>query len=128
MIYLFSTIMNESKKCIECGRELFGRADKKYCSDSCRSANNNKNVSVNSNLIRTINRRLAKNRSILDRLNPEEMTKTHRDKLVKEGFDFKYHTHTYVNKEKKTYYFCYDLGYLMLGNDFMLIVRRKEED
>ncbi len=120
--------MNEAPKCIECGRELFGRSDKKYCSDACRSAYNNKSVKSNTSFIRRINRRLVKNRSIIEKLNPEGKTKSHKDQLLKAGFDFNYHTHTYTTKEQKTYYFCYDQGYLMLGNDFILLVRRDSEE
>ena len=119
--------MTDIKNCIECGRELFGRSDKKYCSDACRSAFNNKSVNTSNSLIRKINRRLVKNRSILGQLNPDGKTKKHKDQLIKEGFNFDYHTHTYITKEKKTYYFCYDEGYLMLGNDFVLLVHRDDD-
>ncbi|MFY0607195.1 MAG: hypothetical protein JXR10_10785 [Cyclobacteriaceae bacterium] len=120
--------MNDPKECIECGRALFGRADKKYCSDACRSAHNNKSVSTNTSYIRKINRRLAKNRSILEKLNPGGKTKTHKDQLIKAGFDFSYHTRTYVTKDNKTYYFCYEQGYLLLGNDFILLVRNDGDE
>ena len=30
------------KLCLECGDKLFGRIDKKFCSDACRNAYNNK--------------------------------------------------------------------------------------
>lgn len=33
--------MKKVKKCIVCGETITGRTDKKYCSDSCRSYNNN---------------------------------------------------------------------------------------
>ena len=119
--------MNEEKKvCQECGRELFGRADKRFCSDSCRSAFNNKASGVSDKLIRKINRKLKRNRTVLESLNPEGKTTTHRDRLLKEGFDFDYVTHTYMTKEQKEYRFCYDQGYLMLGNDFVLLVRRED--
>lgn len=33
---------NEEKVCLECGEKIKGRADKKFCSDQCRVAYNNK--------------------------------------------------------------------------------------
>lgn len=114
----------EEKQCLECGRELFGRADKKFCSDACRSAYNNKASGNSDKYIRKVNRKLKRNRSILELLNPEGKTKTHKERLLREGFDFDYFTNTYITKDQKEYRFCYDQGYLMLGNDFILLVRR----
>jgi hypothetical protein len=47
--------------------------------------------------------------------------------LIREGFRFKYITHTYTNKKGNTYFFCYEFGYLPLEHDQYLVVRRKEE-
>jgi len=43
------------KKCLECNDEFIGRADKKFCSDNCRSAYNNKLNSDATNFVRNIN-------------------------------------------------------------------------
>lgn len=112
------------KVCIECGREVFGRADKKFCSDACRSAFNNKSLSGD-RLVRRVNRRLRKNHLILSEINADGKTKTHRDRLLQAGFDFNYFTNTLVTKDQKEYRFCYDQGYLLLGNDFFLLVKRE---
>lgn len=112
------------KVCLECGRELIGRADKKFCSDSCRSAFNNKASGGSDKYIRKINRKLKRNRSILHAMNRDGKTTTHKDRLLKEGFDFEYFTNTYTTKDQKEYRFCYEEGYLCLDNDFILLVRR----
>jgi hypothetical protein len=85
--------------------------------------------SGNSNLVRNVNNALGKNRRILESLLApgEEMTKTTKEKLLQRGFQFRYITHLYINKKGNTYFFCYDLGYLPLENDWYLLVRRKEE-
>ena len=72
-------------KCLECGDKLIGRADKKFCSDQCRNAYNNRNNSDANNLVRNINNTLRKNRRILVELNPKDKTKTSRDKLLSKG-------------------------------------------
>lgn len=119
--------METIKSCVECGRDLFGRSDKKFCSDACRSAYNNKSLSGNNKYLRKINRKLRKNRSILEALNPDGKVKTHQDRLLKEGFDFDYFTNVYITKEQREYRFCYEYGYLMLANGFVLLVKRETE-
>jgi predicted nucleic acid-binding Zn ribbon protein len=115
---------NEHRKCAECGDKLVGRADQKFCSDNCRNAFNNRQNSDANNLVRNINNTLRRNRRILHDLNPSEKAKTNRDKLLQKGFNFNYFTHQYLTKTGSTYFFCYELGYLMLDNDEVLIVRR----
>ena len=114
------------KKCLECGDEFIGRADKKFCSDNCRSAYNNKLNSDATNFIRNVNNILRKNRRILAELNPKGKSKTHRDKLMERGFKFSYFTNIYETQAGKKYYFCYDQGYLELDNDwYALVVKQK---
>jgi hypothetical protein len=116
--------------CQHCGRSIKGRVDKKFCDDACRNAFNNQLKSgAHTALIRNINTILAKNRRVLEALLPatEDMAKTTKEKLLQKGFQFNYLTHTYTNKKGNVYYFCYDMGYLPLDNDWFLIVKRKEE-
>ncbi len=117
--------MNTEKRCLECGEVILGRSDKKFCSDACRNAYNNRKNKISVNLIRNINNRLKKNWRILEKLNPEDKTKVHKTKLENEGFDFNYFTGIYTTKKGATYYFVYDQGYLDIGNDFFMLVKRK---
>lgn len=115
--------------CLSCDKPVKGRTDKKFCDDYCRNNYNNQLKADSSNLVRNINNALGKNRRILENLfaTGEEMAKTTKDKLLQKGFQFKYITHIYTNKKGNIYYFCYDLGYLPLDNDWYLVVKRKEE-
>ena len=119
------------KKCLACDKTLRGRVDKKFCDDYCRSNYNNLQKATNKPdaYVKEVNNTLLKNRKILTEVltDKEEMTKTTLDKLTQKGFVFKYHTHTYKNKKEQTYFFCYDYGYLPLGENWFLVVRRKEE-
>ena len=119
--------MKEKRECLECGRPVFGRVDKKFCSDGCRNAYNNKSKASNTNYIRNVNNTLSKNRRILKELNPEGKIKKHRDQLLTKGFDFNYFTNVYKTKDGNEYRFCYEQGYLLLDNDFILLVERKED-
>jgi len=114
------------KNCLECGEEIRGRSDKKFCSDLCRNAFNNKLNSDSTNYVRNINNTLRKNRRILEGLIPEETAKATKGKLLQKGFNFQYYTNTYTTKKEKTYYFCYEYGYLPIDNDLYFLVKRKE--
>lgn len=121
----------ETKNCLACGATLRGRVDKKFCNDYCRNNYNNlrKQKESQSPLVRNINAALLKNRKLLESLLPagEETARANKDKLQRLGFHFKYFTHVYTTKTGKTYYYCYDYGYLPLENDWYLIVKKKEE-
>jgi hypothetical protein len=120
----------EIKNCLACNKTLRGRADKKFCDDYCRSNYNNlqKIKDKPDEFVKGINNTLLKNRKILLSILPEteEMAKVTADKLLEKGFVFKYHTHTYKNKKDQVYFFCYEYGYLPLGENWYLVVRRKE--
>jgi len=119
------------RNCLSCGKPLKGRADKKFCDDYCRNGYNNQQKAKGrySSYVRNINNTLFKNRKVLEIILPdsEETAKANKDKLLRLGFQFKYLTHSYTNKSGKTYYYCYDYGYLPLDNDWYLIVKRKED-
>src|SRR3569832_1348794 len=106
----------ETKNSLACGNAIKGRADKKFCDDYCRNNYNNlqKAKGSHSSLVRNINNALLKNRKVLESILPEheETAKANKEKLQNLGFQFKYLTNTYTTKTGKTYYYCYDYGYL----------------
>jgi predicted nucleic acid-binding Zn ribbon protein len=119
---------NQTANCLSCNKPVKGRTDKKFCNDYCRNTfNNNLKASAN-NMVRNINNALGKNRRILEQTfhQEEEMAKTTKEKLLLKGFQFKYITHTYTNKKGNVYFFCYDIGYLPLENNWYLLVKSKE--
>ena len=116
----------EERACLECGSKLYGRADQKFCSDACRNTHNNRLKSDSTNLMRNINNILRRNRRILEDHCPNEKSKISKDKLFQKGFSLQYFTNTYTTKTGAVYHFCYEMGYLMLENDDVLIVRREE--
>jgi predicted nucleic acid-binding Zn ribbon protein len=121
--------MEAEKHCVECGRAFVGRADKRFCSDQCRTSYNNRLNSDSSNYMRSVNRVLRKNRKILAELNPNGKAKVHRKKMTALGFNFSFYTNIYTTKAGKRYIFCYDQGYLPIEEDyFMLVVREQYVD
>jgi hypothetical protein len=119
----------ETKTCLTCGKPLRGRADKRFCDDYCRNSYNNQLKSASNNFVRNINNALGKNRRILENLLlvGEETAKANKEKLHRLGFQFKYLTEILTTKAGKTYFYCYEYGYLPLENDWYLIVKKKDE-
>ena len=112
------------KSCLECGDKIVGREDKKFCSDGCRNAYNNKINKDSTNFMRNVNNKLRKNYRILSALNVDGKSKTTRTKLLSKGFDFEFFTNILNTKTGNTYYFLYDQGYLALENDYFMLVKK----
>jgi len=113
----------DQKLCLECEEPIKGRSDKKFCSDYCRNAYNNKINKESKNLIRNTNNRLKKNFKILSELNATGKTKTTKSKLLDKNFDFNLFTSIYTTKTGNVYYYVYNQGYLKLEKDYYLLIR-----
>lgn len=109
--------------CLYCGNQLKGRNDKRFCDHQCRNAWHNSNQNRSEAYIKGINKILRKNRAILRYASPEGKTTVRKDFLLDLGFNFNYITNTYQTKNKNTYNFCYDYGYLKLEDEKVLIVK-----
>jgi hypothetical protein len=119
---------NEPVKCLECGEIVKGRADKRFCTDQCRSQFNNKLNSDRVNLIRNVNFVLKKNRRIMEGIlqNGAEVLKhknIKRSVLLNSGFDFRYMTHRHITRKGDIYTYCYEFGYRELEENWFMIVR-----
>jgi predicted nucleic acid-binding Zn ribbon protein len=112
------------KTCLECGDKIIGREDKKFCSDACRNAYNNKMNKDTNNLMRNINNRLRKNYRILQEINPDGKIKTSKSKLLSKGFSFDWFTNIVQTKTGNTYFFIYDQGYMLLEQEFVIVVKK----
>lgn len=113
------------KTCLECAEKIVGREDKKFCSDSCRNAYNNKINKDSNNFMRNVNNKLRKNYRILSELNSEGKSKATREKMLNKGFDFDFFTNILQTKTGNTYYFLYDQGYRSLDNDYFMLVKKE---
>jgi len=114
-----------NKVCLECCEKIVGREDKKFCSDGCRNAYNNKINKDSTNYMRNINNKLRKNYRILSDLNAEGQSKTTKTKLLSKGFDLDFFTNILNTGTGNTYYFVYDQGYRFLDNDFYMLVKKE---
>jgi len=117
--------MSNEIKCLACQTKTYGRIDKKFCSDYCRSGHHNKQNADSNSLIRKINYNLRKNRRILQKLNPKGKSKTTKSVLLGFGFNFNYYTNEYKSRAGKIYKFCYEQGYTELEDGRFVLIKRE---
>ena len=116
------------KECLVCTKPIKGRIDKKFCSDSCRNAFNNKNTSSRSSHIRNVNVILARNRKILEDFIVAQVLKVSRIKLEQKGFNFYYYTHVSIAENEMNCFFCYEYGYSLIEKDYYVLVKQDDSD
>ncbi len=116
------------RNCQECGTNIVGRSDKRFCSDQCRNTFNNRRNAEPSKVVREVNAVLRKNRRILDSLNPGGRIKVPASRLKDQGFDFRYHTSVAHVREAGEGYFCYDQGYVPVEKNYYLLILRGGHD
>ena len=106
------------RRCQECGKTIFGRADKRFCDDPCRSAHaNRKYREANKNML-AINRILRRNHQILYNLISEGRDQCPTKDLYYKGFNFDYFTS--VKDGQPAITCCYDIGYRTDGETTLI--------
>lgn len=120
--------MEEQRRCLNCGEPIYGRADKKFCSDACRNSYHYEQKQTVSDVVKKTNAILARNYKTLSALNDKGKTSVTRKQLIDRSFDFKVFTGIYTTKTGSTYYLVYDQAYLKKEgeNDSYLLVEFKE--
>lgn len=110
--------------CLECGRELFGRCDKKYCNDGCRNSYNNRIRQEEMVESRMINRILNNNRKILKSMIIAGNRGYTLPELSEKGFNFRYSTSFEIKKSGKIVIYCYNYSYI-IGSKGLVYVTQK---
>ncbi|HCY89703.1 MAG TPA: hypothetical protein DHV17_05535 [Chitinophagaceae bacterium] len=116
---------SNKKACLNCSDMIRGRTDKKFCDDHCRNEYHNRSKAGLHQLVRKLNAILYRNRQILEAMmeSEDELQRVTRERLLQEGFQFRYLTHEYRNSRGAVYRCCYDYGYLELDARWILLVR-----
>lgn len=117
--------------CDECGKEIRGRSDKKFCDDSCRNNFNRKKrlaeqVILPEEALQVI-RTIKKNYRLLKSLIEDDYTILQEGlpALLRKGFNPDYFTSIrYIDNE--LYRFCFDCGYLIIEDTITLILREQQ--
>lgn len=116
------------KFCLECGERIYGRTDKKFCGDYCRTHYHNKNNSLFHQQMRHINRVLVHNRNILEELlEARNACILGSQRLAEAGFRFDYFTQTRRNAKGAINFMVYDVGYTYTQGEKIKIFRNSQE-
>jgi hypothetical protein len=118
----------KEKKCLECSDNIRGRSDKKFCTDMCRNAYNNRLRTNTFGAVRRVNSILARNRKILSKLTKSRATRVDKENLLEYGFHFGYFTSTYTTKKGEVFYYCYEYGFQLLSGGQISLVKKQEID
>jgi len=113
-----------SPTCLSCGKPLRGRIDKKFCDNGCKNQHNNRLQREERTAINPIDVILKHNRRVLRLcLGANHTRVVAMTELLQAGLRFEYYTHHYTNQQADLYVFCYDYGYLILGDGRCLVVK-----
>jgi hypothetical protein len=114
-------------KCKICKNEMSGRSDKLFCSIKCKNYYHIHLRNASKKAAIRINEYLKRNHGILlEQLGKNKtQVKVYRNVLADKKFRFKYHTHTAVNSNGKTFHYIYDLAWMEFSDDEILIIRQR---
>ena len=113
-----------TKKCLICKEPIFGRIDKRFCSDNCRNQYHNGLKSSESTYQRRINYILRRNRKILLDSFFEGQEIVSNQYLLNRGFNYSYITNYQINDSGCTSYYCYDIGYTYHSDQKIRLLKR----
>ena len=113
------------KVCSFCGKELVGRADKKYCDDNCRNNHHYRNNKYDDvQLVKKVNRLLMHNRNVLKLLSENNnKTVVSRQELLDDGFNFDLITNVYKTRRNDEYRVVYDYAYRYINDEEILLIK-----
>ena len=124
------SVKDDKKKCLQCGKSITGRLDKKYCDAYCRNMYNNQTRRSDEKLIQHINSIIRKNRRILKKLCPVGKATVRKEVLDAMGYNYHYFSGVYRSSSpyNTAYFICYDYAFSPIkqkGIEKALIVQKQ---
>jgi len=116
------------KTCKQCGKQLSGRSDKKFCDAYCRNAFNNQHKAQDEQFIQFVNAKIRRNRRILKDLCRVGKVTVRKDILDQMGYDYRYFSSIFKTKGG-IYYLVYDYAFSPVFDraiEKALIVQRQD--
>ena len=101
----------EKQTCLECGREIYGRPDKKFCSLKCKNGHNNREMMHWRWYHNRVLTGLNTNHRILDRMEKEGVKSAGMEELRIMGFDPSYMTGSRRGRHVHEERYCFDISY-----------------
>lgn len=102
----------EVKRCLECGRELYGRPEKKFCCDDCRMRFHYQTASRKARIRNRILANINRNYEILNGLVEQNVESVDLMEICQMGFipDCVTGTHKYGGSRSESFC-CFDIEY-----------------
>ena len=116
------------RSCLECGRAIYGRTDKVYCGDSCRSRHFARAHAYALRIRRKVNSQLDRNYEILSRLLADGKTGAELSDLKMEGFDPYYVTAHRKDARRHDECCCFELVYCCTDNRIFNLRRMQTQN
>jgi hypothetical protein len=126
---IISNSLNRHKRvCRLCKQPIYGRADKIFCSATCKANYHIKLNQVTITASERIDKILHRNRSILLELMGKNGTQKKVSKLLLDAkkFNWTYITHHHTNVHGKEVRYLYDFSYIIFSDHDVLIRRVRE--
>lgn len=106
----------EPLECLECGKEiLYGRTDKKFCSEDCRNKYHNNKHKYSRNVHNKVLNGIERNYDILNRLHRSHIASIDIGDLLALGFRLDYST-GYRRANRHDEYRCFEFKYYITRN------------
>lgn len=102
---------NKAPSCLECGREIYGRPDKKFCGEHCKNKFNNRKNNYFRNIRNRTETILCRNHSILEKLLFLGIKSIGLGELTSLGFNISYVTGHCRGRKRHDEYQCFDIAY-----------------
>ncbi len=117
-----------SKTCIQCGTIFQGRANKKFCSSSCKNEYHNEQYRNQNQVLMRLDKILHKNRTVLkDMYAVYRSTPVSLEVLKARGFHPDFHTHIFTSPAGGKFTMVYDVGYKQHFDNQIQIVEHDVE-
>lgn len=114
---------NNHALCLECGdRIAYGRADKKFCSDTCKNKFHNRVASCSRRYRQKVHSALERNYFILDSLRKTSMKRMRLEDMRTMGFRQEFFT-SYSRSATRDVFMCYDIKYCVKDGMITSIVK-----
>lgn len=113
------------EKCLNCGTPLYGRPDKKYCSDKCKNSYHYGMVAEREKFQRKILAQIHRNYEILDAVLSAGKDSIERDFAEEKGFRCTCITGIHKKRNRSDEYSLFDIRY-KISPDSIYGIRRPE--
>lgn len=101
------------RSCLDCGKKLEGRVDKKFCDPYCKSNYHyERNKVKDQSLFKKVDQQLKLNRRLLRQFNKAGKAVVRAEHIMALGFNPNYFTNYWKNKKGDVYLFVYEFGFL----------------